>query len=58
MKKIFLLHLLALLSVATFAQSVSDQLNGREASPNFIIEKSIPVTAVKNQAITGTCWQT
>ena len=56
MKKVFFFHFSALLSVVSFAQNDATPSKATGLPENFIIEKSIPVTSVKNQAITGTCW--
>lgn len=55
MKRFFLIPVL--LVSALLATGQPDGGNKTNpASGNFILEKSIPATSVKNQAMTGTCW--
>lgn len=49
MKKSIFLPVVLLSAVAVSAQPVFTQ-------PGFTVQKSVPVTSVKNQANTGTCW--
>ena len=66
MKKLFLLAACAAFITTGFAQVDGGVPTGKPTersketkggvTDNFILEKDIPVTPVKNQAMTGTCW--
>ena len=54
MKKIFTLALLALLAMGANAQDKKDDANKNK--PVFTVVKSNPITSIKNQNRSGTCW--
>lgn len=68
MKQLFLLTISVAISAAGIAQNdtvakppaslgkFKGEMNVKNTQDNFILEKGIPATSVKNQAMTGTCW--
>ncbi|MDR2085552.1 MAG: C1 family peptidase [Dysgonamonadaceae bacterium] len=56
MKRIFILLLAGCFSLSTFAQETEIKQDNPEKGFRFTTIKELPVTPVKNQASSGTCW--
>ena len=54
MKKLFTLALLAVMALGANAQDKKDDANKNK--PVFTVVKSNPITSIKNQNRSGTCW--
>lgn len=54
MKRIFSLAAAALICTTAFAQTPQEPKN--EDGFNFTVVKELPITSIKNQASSGTCW--
>ena len=53
MKKLFLAALMALLTLGACAQGTNDK---KDNKPVFTVVKEIPITSIKDQNRSGTCW--
>lgn len=56
MKKFVLFCILTSFTVVAVAQTDGELAGKKLPAQHFTIEKTIPATPVKNQAMTGTCW--